>query len=248
MNFTEEKEEKLLLRQNEIHQKILQHAQENNLTKQKTSLLPIYDGVADIQAYITSVPKIMWILKEPWHLFTANGKAKGGDWYFTEHFKNPDVWKDQNMWKLMIQINYAIRNNLKWKELDYIEDNPEMVEELKKTAYINISKMPADTFSPNNHMWACYNIWKNILFEQIEIYKPDVIIFGYTFQFFKEDLKITEKPIPTVSGKWNADVYKKNNMILIDAFHPSRKGGEDSGHDYVTSIINAYKKALENNA
>ena len=32
-------------------------------------------------------------------------------------------------------------------------------------------------------------------------------------------------------------------MILIDAFHPSRKGGEDSGHDYVTSIINAYKKA-----
>ena len=64
MNFTEEKEEKLLLRQNEIHQKILQHAQENNLTKQKPSLLPIYDGVADIQAYITSVPKIMWILKE----------------------------------------------------------------------------------------------------------------------------------------------------------------------------------------
>ena len=37
-------------------------------------------------------------------------------------------------------------------------------------------------------------------------------------------------------------------MILIDAYHPSRKGGEDSGYDYVTSIVKAYRKAIENNA
>ena len=47
-------------------------------------------------------------------------------------FKTQDVWKDLDMWKLMTQINYAIRNNLKWKKLDYIDYNPEMVEELKK--------------------------------------------------------------------------------------------------------------------
>lgn len=236
-------EKELTKRQTEMHDKIFNHAKENNLIKQKPLLMPIYDGVADIKAYISSNPKIMWILKEPYDDFTSTGKARGGDWYFTEHFKNTNVWKDQDMWKLMIQINYAIRNNLKWKELDYIENNAEMAEELKKTAYINISKMPANTISPNDHIRTCYTIWKKILFEQIDIYKPDVIIFGYTFQFFKEDFKITDKAIPTISGQWNADVYKKDNMILIDAFHPSRKGGEDSGHDYVTCIINAYKKA-----
>ncbi|WP_407429576.1 hypothetical protein [Treponema sp.] len=236
-------EKELTKRQTEMHDKIFNHAKENNLIKQKPLLMPIYDGVADIKAYISSNPKIMWILKEPYDDFTSTGKARGGDWYFTEHFKNTNVWKDQDMWKLMIQINYAIRNNLKWKELDYIENNSEMAEELKKTAYINISKMPANTISPNDHIRTCYAIWKKILFEQIDIYKPDVIIFGYTFQFFKEDFKITDKAIPTISGQWNADVYKKDNMILIDAFHPSRKGGEDSGHDYVTCIINAYKKA-----
>ena len=131
--------------------------------------MPIYDGVADIKAYISSNPKIMWILKEPYDDFTSTGKARGGDWYFTEHFKNTNVWKDQDMWKLMIQINYAIRNNLKWKELDYIENNSEMAEELKKTAYINISKMPANTISPNDHIRTCYTIWKKILFEQIDI-------------------------------------------------------------------------------
>ncbi|MBO5608191.1 MAG: hypothetical protein J5930_09905 [Treponema sp.] len=236
-------EKELTELQTEMHDKIFNHAKENNLIKQKPLLMPIYDGVADIKAYISSNPKIMWILKEPYDDFTSTGKARGGDWYFTEHFKNTNVWKDQDMWKLMIQINYAIRNNLKWKELDYIENNSEMAEELKKTAYINISKMPANTISPNDHIRTCYIIWKKILFEQIDIYKPDVIIFGYTFQFFKEDFKITDKAIPTISGQWNADVYKKDNMILIDAFHPSRKGGEDSGHDYVTCIINAYKKA-----
>ena len=236
-------EKELTKRQTEMHDKIFNHAKENNLIKQKPLLMPIYDGVADIKAYISSNPKIMWILKEPYDDFTSTGKARGGDWYFTEHFKNTNVWKDQDMWKLMIQINYAIRNNLKWKELDYIENNSEMAEELKKTAYINISKMPANTISPNDRIRTCYTIWKKILFEQIDIYKPDVIIFGYTFQFFKEDFKITDKAIPTISGQWNADVYKKDNMILIDAFHPSRKGGEDSGHDYVTCIINAYKKA-----
>ena len=243
-----QQEDKLTQLQNRMHKEILKHAQENNLIKQKPSLMPIYDGVADINAYITSTPKIMWLLKEPWHLFTVSGKAKGGDWSFTEHFKNPDVWKDEDMWKLMIQINYAIRNNLKWKELDYIEDNPEMVEELKKIAYINISKMPADTVSQNNHMWNCYNIWKKILFEQIDIYNPDVIIFGNAFQFFRGDFKIEDKPVPTVSGQWNSNVYKINKMILIDAYHPSRKGGEDSGYDYVTSIVKAYRKAIENNA
>lgn len=33
-------------------------------------------------------------------------------------------------------------------------------------------------------------------------------------------------------------------MILIDAYHPSRKGGEDGGYDYVTSIVKAVRKLL----
>ncbi|WP_027727998.1 hypothetical protein [Treponema sp. C6A8] len=231
-------------KQNKMHDKIYKHALNNGLIKQKPFIEPIYDGVADISSYLLSEPKIMWILKEPYDDFTISGKPKGGSWYLTEHLKNPMIWKDLNMWKVMIQINYAIHNNLKWCELDYIEKNKEMAEELKKIAYINVSKMPADTASPNVHMWECYEIWKNILFEQIILYNPDIIIFGYTFQFFKDDLKITDKPISTTSGQWSTDIYRKENMILIDAYHPSRKGGENSSYNYVTSVIKGYKKIL----
>ena len=49
-----QQEDKLTQLQNRMHREILKHAQENNLIKQKPSLMPIYDGVADINAYITS--------------------------------------------------------------------------------------------------------------------------------------------------------------------------------------------------
>ena len=39
--------------------------------------LPIYDGVCDLDGYLSSKPKIMWILKEP-NGQTEKGIEKGG--------------------------------------------------------------------------------------------------------------------------------------------------------------------------
>lgn len=231
--------------QKQMHEKIYQHAQELGLIKQKPFLEPMCDGVADIEGYLSTSPKIMWILKEPWGDKTPAGKTRGGGWAFTEHFKDNEVWKDEDMWKLIIQVNHAIHKELKWSELDYIDGNQDMIDELKKTAYINLSKMPAETTSSINHLEECYPLWKDIVFEQMDLYKPDIIIFGYTFPFFRDDLQVSGKPIHTESGNWYTDTYQKDGMILIDAFHPSRKGGEDGSHDYVTSIVNAVRKILK---
>lgn len=206
-------QEELQKKQNEMHNKIEQYAQEKGLIKQRPSLHPITDGVADINGYLSSSPKIMWLLKEPYDDFTANGNPKGGGWSFMDLFlEKSELWKNVTMWQLMIQTNYAIRNNLKWEELDYIADNSQMAQELKKTAYTNLSKMPYTKASPSKHLWKCYSVWKEIILEQIKLYSPDIIIFGYTFEFLKEDLQIMEKPIITVSGKWSAHAYKK--MVL----------------------------------
>ena len=99
--------------------------------------------------------------------------------------------------------------------------------------------MPAESSSPSTHLELCYPIWKDIVFEQIDLYEPDVIIFGYTFPHFRDDLQITSKPIHTESGKWFTETYLKDNRILVDAYHPSRKGGENGSKDYVTSVVNA---------
>ena len=119
-------------------------------------------------------------------------------------------------------------------------DEFEIQNTLKRIAYINISKIPGYKKSSDSCLYKQYLKWKKILFNQIELYTPNIIIFGRTFDFFKEDLQIIEKSIYTKSGKWDTNTYKKNNVILIKAFHPS---GKDN--DYVKSIVNAARKVLK---
>ena len=225
--------------QKQLHEKIRKCAEENDLIKQKPFLAPIYDGVKDIKAYLNSTPKIMWILKEPYEDSTASGKFKGGDRLIVDGDVSELV---SPFWQVIRQVNYGIRNNMSWADLPYAEDEPQMYEEINKMAFINVGKMPAATSSPDSHIAKCYDIWKDIIHEQITTYAPDVIIFGKTFHLLADFFQIDEKPVSTVAGQWNTDAYKKDNLILIDAYHPSRKGGEDASKDYVTSIIKSYQK------
>ena len=48
---------------------------------------PIRDGVADIEAYQQSSPKVMWVLKEPYDDFKEDGSPYGGDYTLMEDLK-----------------------------------------------------------------------------------------------------------------------------------------------------------------
>ena len=106
---------------------------------------------------------------------------------------------------------------------------------------IKLSKMPGYNKSVKSNIEQCYIQWKPILDKQIETYAPDIIIFGNTFDHFKNDFKIRGlEKIGNIPG-W-IDVYKSGQLILLDAYHPSRKG-----RDYVNSLIDALNKYLPNN-
>ena len=61
--------------QKEITDEITRQAIERNLTEE--DLEPISDGVADAEAYLSSNPKVMWVLNDPYDEF-ENGQPKGG--------------------------------------------------------------------------------------------------------------------------------------------------------------------------
>ena len=239
--------EELKTKQDNFSKIIRSNAEKHGLIKQKPFLEPIYDGVADIDGYLESNPKIMWLLKEPYDDLTPAGKSKGGGWsIINDIFNNTDwsdFWKSSSMWQQMIKINYAIHHNyITWRKIPQI--NEEIANELKKSVYININKMPGDKKSPAAHLKRCYNNWRDILIKQIKLYKPDIIIFGYTFQFFNEDPFFDGyKYLKTFNDKkWGASAHKKNNLILIDAYHPAQKG---DGKYYVDNIVKAVKYAMQ---
>ena len=100
-----------------------------------------------------------------------------------------------------------------------------MIDELKSVAYINISKMPGQKQTPNQAAESYYQIWKNILYKQIDVYDPDVIIFGGSMQFFRPDLDEKElMPVgePIGTDKTFCYVYKYKDKWLLSIKHPAR--------------------------
>ena len=219
-----------------MHVKIIKNA----LNIKDNKLKPIKDGVADIKAYLSQQPRIMWILKEPYDKFTKTGKPKNAglesfpDWFNDEYFWDTVDRGNKSIYRTISTVSYNILHNSKKKRRDIT------VEEIHKTirqiAFINMSKLPGRTTTPSELLDDYYDQWKNILKEQKEIYKPQIIIFGNTFSYFKKDFGIEGKPLHRKSGKWCSDTYYNDGIIFVDAYHPDRKDD-----NYVATIVKAIR-------
>jgi len=194
---------------------------------------PIYDGIYDLSGYLNSKPKIMWILKEPNGQINEKKLEKGGWIIPNEVFSNLEKTASQPTWQVIIYVMYGYLNGLMYDDMDYIRNKIEMAKVMQSIAYLNVSKMPGYNKSVKSNIEQCYIKWKSILNKQIETYAPYVIIFGNTFDYFKNDFK--NKGLEKVGNYpgW-IDVYKSGQLILLDAYHPSRKG-----RDYVNTLIEA---------
>ena len=226
---------KLLEAQKQIQNRIDERAKEVGLYREG-DYEPIYDGIyyKDAGLYLNSKMRIMWVLKEPYDDEYEDGEPCGGGWNYFDCFE-PELspWKIRT-WKNMIYTTYGILNGQNMIDMFYIEDKPEMADVLKQIACINLSKMPGHTTTDNSLLPQYYETWKDILLDQIKLYAPQVIVFGNTFQFFKEDLFkgsiITPKLIDGIT-----QLYIKDGIKYIDAYHPQCRISRDK---YVDSIVN----------
>lgn len=215
-------------------------------------VFPIYDGIADYSAYIKCPYKVAWVLKEPYD-DEKDGNPSGGGWsiprdcFLSENQK----WKVRS-WQRVIYVMYGLLNNLSYEQMDYVRNNPEMGVILRSVAWINLSKMPGHTNSGGEFANYYHNYWKPIVKKQIDLYCPDVIIFGNTLSTCREEfLSPSDNPVPVedvfCDEKKILSVYvrEKDRKVLIDAYHPGiryLKDVNDSIAKYVDSIIDMIRK------
>ena len=109
--------------------------------------------------------------------------------------------------------------------------------------------MPAQTNSSEAPICSYYKKWKQILWKQIDLYKPDVIVFGYTFEYFRNDFFNSENAIPLKKYEIEdidyLDVYKKDKLLLLDTYHPNAHQRGFRQENYVTSIISAINEFIK---
>lgn len=229
---------KIIEAQTALQEKMDKIAEQNGLSSK--TLSPIYDGVADVNAYLKSSPKIMWILKEPYDGINEKTKEpEGGGWTLMKDLKKHKKYPlKKSLPRTLQRIIYAtegIVEGYKYEEMDYYY-KPEMYKYLFQIAYINLSKMPAGTRSGD--MTEKYLIWKDLIFEQIKLYNPEIIIFGGTFQYMRQDIHINNEPL----ARGLVDIYKQDKRLLVHAYHPGRMC---STEQYVDTMVHIIRENLK---
>lgn len=220
----------LLERQKEIQEKV-----EDIAKNLKSEASPIYDGVADIEGYLKSSPRVMWLLKEPYDDdFKSDGTPCGGGWSFTEN----DAWSNDSWnnpsFRTMIITMYNYLHKLKYGEREPLDNDPDYWKVLKQIAFVNFNKLPAQKRSS-----VLPDTFKEIVLEQIHCYTPQVVICGNTFWQFAWDL-FGGKP-EYFKSYWYHDIYKKDNTLFVDAYHPAQwRYSQEEYIDNLVEILNDY--------
>jgi len=216
--------------QEQIQKEIYDTAILHNLANE--SIEPIYDGVCDVEGYVNSPFRIMWILKEPYDDFDEEGNPIGGGFCIYDGLvkKNPEDIKITITQKNMIYVTNGILSRTNYDDMGNYRA---YIERLKQIVFINISKMPA--YSNSGSLTQKFEIWKDIVKKQIEIYQPQLIICGNTFNYLREFPLFEESRLISSSDKYQGqvDLYENGEVFIMDAYHPGRKG-----QIYIDALIN----------
>ena len=205
-----------------------------------------YDGIINIEEYLKSPIKILWILKEVNDEDGYNQREEFDRLVNTIiETKSLSNTNRKNWWPTMdpiIYVSYQILNGFKtWQEVDYIKNSPLMVSILKKIAYINLKKEPGGSVSQDARIASGYGKSKEIIKAQIDFIKPDVIIGGNTIKYLRNDYNLTS--FEKTEG-FNLEYAITENCLFIDSYHPQflSRQHEDFKGDYINEIVKIVKK------
>lgn len=203
------------------------------LSLSKYGKLPIYDGIVDLEIFKNTYPKVLWILKE------VNSPEDECDWDMREAIKSLKSstglkrgWG--NTFTSIVYVSEGIIKNKEWDEIPYLYDNPDTIDVLNSIAFINLKKNPGKSRANTIELYEAYVIYKDLLFKQINLINPDIIIFGGTYLYFKNDI-----PNDNFKHCGSCNVFKIDDKIFVDAYHPQYIG--INREKYFTDIITGIK-------
>jgi hypothetical protein len=234
---------------NQLKKEIEVTAEVNVLTNDG-KLLPIYDGIGNSKEYLLSEFKMAVILKEAYDELDSDGNPYGGGWSLPyDCFMSEEQKWTVRTWQRIIYLVFALRNNLKYNEMDYTRDNLSMGDVLRSIAWINLNKMPGKSSSDNSYIEKFKTYWVDIVRKQLECCLPDVIICCNVFHACKgelfPDVELLEV-VPVETKLKDITIYKRGNTLIFDVSHPGIIGEKDENIgkyiDSINELIRKYKK------
>jgi hypothetical protein len=191
----------------------------------------VIDGIIDLEKYLNAKYRILWVLKEA---------SSNDTWSYLVKFKDI-VWlkekgKSVPTLKRIIYTTYGILRDCEWHEIPDAK-NEKAFEPLQEIAIINIKKIPGSSTSDDKIIQQAYYENQELLRMQINVYNPDIIIFGNTLQYFyKSDFHGLETAEKQNTNYGNA-FYDTGDKLYIHTWHPAVRGAGFSDKEYVMDIV-----------
>lgn len=205
------------------------------------------DGIINFEKYSESPLKILWILKEP---NSTEGKLCWREEIGLIPTYNGNLGAFEKTFAPIVYISYGLIHKKKWNEINWIEDEPEIVNALEEIAFININKTPGGSSANDSILENQYRSkYREIIKSQIIKFKPNVIIGGNTIRFIVDDLT---EIYPSLKYEKNVDTSKleilrsiEDNLIVFNAYHPQNT--KVTREIYCSDIIDNYLLLTQNN-
>lgn len=158
----------------------------------------------------------------------------------------PNVLTKEKGWNQtfnpIVYTLYGIFNKMEWEEIPFISEEPENATVIKNIAYVNMKKLPGTSLA--NHSEVQKHFSENdILKRQIELFKPQVIICGGTFDLLDnlfEEIYGDEYDKMEERKENKTRIFHNSRLMIIDTYHPSNRslGKEVYCNTIINSVLN----------
>jgi len=209
--------------------------------RQKLGKAISYDGVVDPDLYFSDqvTPKLLFVLQMP----NWDKREQEEDWSLVEHLRNEksqwQTWGTLAKWIYTVYSHFGVINEPHTGSFNNEED---MKKYLLYSAFLNINKCGGPLGKNQSTILNAATTCSDELFDQILLYKSDLIIGGNVGYALKQVLKtiIDEKEKKkTDTDFWYYNVNTPSfSAYFLDFFHPAIRGmGQDvTAHLFLNSI------------
>ncbi len=202
----------------------------------------IGDGIICPKLYLSSSPRILWILKEPYDNGTCYDNPEDGGWNYPYEINHEtDKWSRMKPFQPICYINYGIWTGMHdWDEMPCLRDSEEIRNGLKKIAFINVSKEPGLKHSPSPRIIEAYKKHRGLILDQIKTYAPNIIFACSPHaELILQDLGFSSTQWKKFGSSWSVQITSEQRLVWV--YHPSSRKKRDV---YVNDAIKAATTSL----
>ncbi|MGO9587319.1 MAG: hypothetical protein ACLP2Y_14075 [Limisphaerales bacterium] len=207
----------------------------------------ISDGIVNPEQYLSSSPRILWVLKEPYDNGVSYNNPNDGGWSQAINMnEKTDEVSRLRAFQPICYINYGIWSGHDWDAMPWLRESEEIRNGLKKIAFINISKLPGLKYSPPSRIVEAYQKHRGIILDQIKTYRPNIIFACDPHaNLILEDLGFsTTQWNKSFGSAYSVKISSEPEQRLVWVWHPSQRG-KVRRSEYVNDAIKAATADLQ---